>query len=355
MNERFSAQYQAYTASHLSSCDCASYQITLQNVIDAVFCMRKGKWADAEGLMPEHFRNAPLILHHILKSIFNRMLQHSFVIPLIKDPRGNHSDSSNYRGITISPITSKVFEHALKFVFSEHLSTSAFQFGIKQKSSTVDSLYSLRQTINYFVNNKSRVFCSFLDASKAFDRLIHSGLFIKLMNKKVPKIFLDIIMTWHTGLQCRVKWDGVFSDWFHITAGVRQGGVLSPDLYCLYVDELISILQSMRVGCHVRNIFAAAFFYADDMAVLAPSLKGLQRLLDACASYCSEWDIKLNTKKTKNICFGKGKTPTHCVHLNGSVIPWEEKCVYLGVTLKSGASCMKEILRKFYCSLNSII
>lgn len=104
-------------------------------------------------------------------------------------------------------------------------------------------------------------------------------------------------MTWHTGLQCRVKWDGVFSDWFHITAGVRQGGVLSPDLYCLYVDELISILQSMRVGCYVRNIFAAAFFYADDMAVLAPSLKGLQRLLDACASYCSEWDIKLNTKK----------------------------------------------------------
>ena len=66
----------------------------------------------------------------------------------------------------------------------------------------------------------------------------------------------------------------------------------------------------------------------------------------------------LTRKKTKNICFGKGKTPTHCVHLNGSVIPWEENCVYLGVTLKSGATfgcCMKEILRKFYRSLNSII
>ena len=280
------------------------------------------------------------------------------MLPLVKDSKGNHSDSSNYRGITISPITSKVFEHALKIIFSDHLSTSAYQFGFKRNSSTIHSLYCLRQTIDYYVNNESNVFCSFLDASKAFDRLIHSGLFIKLMNKKVPKVFLDIIMTWHNGLQCRVKWDGVYSEWFHITADVRQGGVLSPELYCLYVDDLISILQSMRVGCYVKNIFAAALFYADDMAVLAPSLKGLQKLLDACAAYCTEWDIKLNAKKTKNICFGKGNSPTHRLRLNGSEIPWDEKCIYLGVALKSGVRfgcCMKDTLRKYYCSLNSII
>ena len=138
-------------------------------------------------------------------------------------------------------------------------------------------------------------------------------------------------MSWHEGLRCRVRWDNVHSDWFDITAGVRQGGILSPDLYCVYVDDLINILQSMKVVCHVKNVFAAAIFYADDMAVLAPSLKGLQKLLDACASYCSEWDIKLNAKKTKNICFGRGIQPTHAVSLNGSRIPWESKCVYLSV------------------------
>ena len=276
LNAKFEAQYESFSDSHASSCDCASYEFSLHNIIDAVCCMSKGKCADADGLTPEHFHNAPLIFLHALKSIFNRILQHSFVpaqfrfgfmLPLVKDSKGNHSDSSNYRGITISPITSKVFEHALKIIFSDHLSTSAYQFGFKRKSSTIHSLYCLRQTIDYYVNNKSNVFCSFLDPSKAFDRLIHSGLFIKLMNKKVPKVFLDIIMTWHNGLQCRVKWDGVYSEWFHITAGVRQGGVLSPELYCLYVDDLISILQSMRVGCYVKNIFAAALFYANDMAV----------------------------------------------------------------------------------------
>ena len=70
-----------------------------------------------------------------------------------------------------------------------------------------------------------------MDASKAFDRLVHSGLFLKLMDGNVPKVFLDIIMTWHDGLACPVRWDDVYSDWFEISAGVRQGGVLSPDLY----------------------------------------------------------------------------------------------------------------------------
>ena len=65
-----------------------------------------------------------------------------------------------------------------------------------------------------------------MDASKAFDRLVHAGLFLKLMERRIPLVFLDIVVTWHDGLFCRVKWDGHMSDWFSITAGVRQGGLL---------------------------------------------------------------------------------------------------------------------------------
>ncbi len=90
-----------------------------------------------------------------------------------------------------------------------------------------------------------------MDASKAFDRLVHRGLFLKLMAKEVPLPLLDIIISWYDGLQCRVKWDGCFSQWFSVTAGVRKGGVLSPDFYSIYVDDLISILKLSEVGCHV--------------------------------------------------------------------------------------------------------
>ena len=114
----------------------------------------------------------------------------------------------------------------------------------------------------------------------------------------------------------------------------------------------------MGIGCYVRQRFAAALFYADDMTVLAPSIKGLQSLLDACAAYCSKWDIKLNAKKTKNLFFGKGAFPNHRITLGGTQLPWESSCVYLGVTLKQGVHfgcCVREALRKFYRSLNSII
>ena len=69
-------------------------------------------------------------------------------------------------------------------------------------------------------------------------------------------------------------------------AGVRQGGVLSPDLFSIYVDDLIRVLKSSGIGCYLHRSFAAAPFYADDLVVMSPSLKGLQRLLNLCNDHC---------------------------------------------------------------------
>ena len=185
------------------------------------------------------------------------------------------------------------------------------------------------------MNRGSRVFCGFLDASKAFDRLVHSGLFIKLMERKTPIVLLRIIMSWYSGLKCRVKWGDHFSDWFEITAGVRQGGVLSPDFYSIYVDKLISYLMKLGVGCYVCGLFAAALFYADDMAILSPSIRGLQILLNACADYCQEWDICLNVKKTKCLYYGKKCDFIADVMIDGKKVEWVDQWPYLGVTLNS--------------------
>ena len=157
---------------------------------------------------------------------------------------------------------------------------------------------------------------------------------------------------------CRVRWDNVFSDWFSISAGVRQGGVLSPDLYGIYVDELITILQKANVGCYFCGLFAACLFYADDMAILAPSIKGLQHLINLCHDYCVTWDIQLNAKKSMNLFFGKGPKPTFLVTIKNAPIPWVDQWPYLGVNLKSGQKfdcCVKEKIASFYRALNSII
>ena len=103
-----------------------------------------------------------MLRHGSVPSQFRR----GFMIPIIKDQSGNHSDSDNYRGITISPVVSKLFEHVLKNVFFETLSTNEHQYGFKRNSSTVHAIHCLKQTVNFYANNGSRVFCSFLDASR---------------------------------------------------------------------------------------------------------------------------------------------------------------------------------------------
>ena len=196
-----------------------------------------------------------------------------------------------------------------------------------------------------------------MDASKAFDRVVHAGLFLKLIERKVPLIFLDVIVTWYGDLLCRVKWGDSFSEWFSITAGVRQGGVLSPDFYSIYVDDLIKKLKSLSKGCYYLGVFAAALFYADDMALLAPSVKGPVALLAVCDEYCGEWDICLNAKKSKILYYGKQINSPHAIYLNGKMIDWVDEWVYLGVTQKYGLSfncSVVERVRKFYRCANAI-
>ena len=260
LNVRFQDAYLQFCSSHETQCNCASYNVTINDVVDAALCLKSGKSCDDDGISAEHFLNAPYSIFVRLQHLFSAMIAHSFVprqfshgsiLPLVKDNHGNHSDINNYRGITISPIASKIFEHLLKSMLAPFLLTDARQFGFKKKNSTLHAIYCLKETVNHYIDNGSRVFCAFLDASKAFDRLVHSGLFLKLMARGIPKILLDLIIYWYSNLKCRVKWDNCHSEWFSINAGVRQGGILSPILYCIYVEDLFDILKAKGVGCYI--------------------------------------------------------------------------------------------------------
>ena len=366
MDEKFAKAYDEKLACHSEDCDCENYLIPLHTVFDAVLSLKNGKSCDDDGISAEHFINAPYSTFVFLQQLFNAMLRHSFVprqfafgtiTPILKDYNGNRADVQNYRGITISPITSKIFEHALKIVFHKHLSSSSWQFGFKSKSSTLHALYSLKETVNYYIDNGSRVFCAFLDASKAFDRLVHSGLFLKFLDRGFPLIFINLIVNWYKNLSCRVKWDDHFSIWFHVKAGVRQGGVLSPSFYCIYVDELVTKLRSSNIGCYVLEVFMACLLYAHDMAILAPSVKGLQSLLHICSNFCEEWDIGLNSKKSKVLYFGKKCENLFTLGLDGKPLDWVDHWVYLGIDLVSGRRfrcSATERIKKFYRCANAI-
>jgi hypothetical protein len=170
--------------------------------------------------------------------------------------------------------------------------------------------------------------------------------------------FINLIVYWYRDMQCCVKWNNCFSSWFQVLAGVRQGGVLSPIFYCLYVDELISELIHSGIGCYLRDMFLSCLMYADDMALVAPSMSALRKLLEICGHYCVKWDIKLNPKKSKLMSFGKATGTIAPVSLNGVVLDFVDVWSYLGIDVCSGPvfSCsITDKIKSFYGSLNGIL
>ena len=205
------------------------------------------------------------------------------------------------------------------------------------------------------------MYVAFLDFSKAFDTISHSGLFLKLMDRNVPLCFLMIIMNWYLNMEYNVKWAKAHSDSFRVRCGTKQGGVLSPDFFAIYINDLIIILKKRGIGCLSIKYFIACLLFADDMSLIAPTRQALQRLIDACASYCLNFCLKFNIGKTKVMVFGRlsrSVSSLEKISINDEVIEYVKKCKYLGFYLVSHDSfkiSVQEDLRGFFASVNSIL
>ena len=129
------------------------------------------------------------------------------------------------------------------------------------------------------------MYSCFLDASKAFDRVNHWTLFRKLLNRGVPIVLIRNMLYWYRAQTFCIKWDSTTSDFFNVSNGVRHGGILSPYLFIIYIDDLSNMLNSAGIGCHIHNCCTNPVLYANDVCVIAPSPSGLQGLLNTCAKF----------------------------------------------------------------------
>ena len=140
----------------------------------------------------------------------------------------------------------------------------------------------------------------FLDASKAFDRVTHSIiLFRKLVERGVRGYIVRILMYWYSNQCMYVRWAGVLSHGFHVSNGVRQGGILSPYLFNVYMDDLSIALNGCHTGYVVDNIPVNHLLYADDLVVFASSISGLRELMKVCDVFADSHDIKYNPNKSQ--------------------------------------------------------
>ena len=234
-----------------------------------------------------------------------RDLRISSILSIPKDMKSSLSSSDNYRGISLFNSICKVFDYTILDLCNDYFMTSDMQFGLKNKHSTSMCSLAYYEMINHYLCNHINVYSCLLDASKAFDRVHYGKLFNILLYKKVPFVIIRLLLDAYIRQEARVIWNSCKSQYFRVKNGVKQGGVISPILFNLYIDRLLLCLQRSGLGCHISNTYMGALSYADDITLISPSLYGLNRMLDICNKFAIDNFIIFNSKKTICIKYGE--------------------------------------------------
>ena len=327
-------------------------KLTDNLVKEASINMKAGKQDVTGSFSSDVFLHSPDQLFKCLASIFRSFLVHGSVapmilscafLPLFKGGFKNPEKFDSYRAIAGGSQILKLFEYVIIKLWGTYLETDSMQFGFKAGVSTTQCTWLVTEVTNYFMRRGTAINACLLDCSKAFDKCRFDKLFQKLLDKGLPPIVIRVLIFIYEEQTGCVKLAGLRSDEFSITNGTRQGSVLSPLLFSVYLDDLLVMLRSLGLGCHIGGYWFGACGYADDLILLAPSRDVLQRMITICEGYAEQHNLVFSTdpvpskSKTKCIYFcgrqgQRVKYPAPLI-LDGKSLPWVESAEHLGHTL----------------------
>jgi len=174
------------------------------------------------------------------------------------------------------------------------------------------------------------------------------------MKRQFPVEILVILEKWFSCCFTCVKWYGVKSTFFSVNIGVRQGGVLSPLLFAIYLDDVVKNVCMSQYGSILSIVL-----YADDIILLSPSMFALQKLLRTCEEELVYLDMSINVKKSCSIRIGP-RCNSSCENLStieGLKLPWVDEVRYLGIYIlkfRYFKCSLDHAKRSFYGSTNAI-
>ena len=260
----------------------------------------------------------------------------SNVSPIFK--KGSKAEPGNYRPVSLTSNVCKLMERVVNVFLSAHLNNNVLnntQHGFRKGRSCQTSLIEFMDKVTEWTDEGNNVDILYLDFSKAFDKVNHDMLMVKLKAAGIDGKLWAWLKDWLSGRKQRVTINGKFSAWLAVESGVPQGTVLGGPLFTVYnkdIDELIKLFlrkfaDDLKAAGIVNNTDQARFF---------------QENIDLFVEWAKKWLMEFNIKKCKIMHLGKSN-PRVAYYMDGVMIAETEAERDLGVwfdtTLKPSLQC----------------
>ena len=323
--------------------DILDRKISLLEVQQAVYSLKSYKSFGHDRVPGEALKNNLTI--QFLAAFFDLCLEKSLsplewrksiIIPIPKS--NNCIETNNLRGISLVSVVYKVYCSILNHRLTEWLqltnSLNEVQSGFRPGRSCMDNIFTLTNVIHSKLLDGKECFVAFIDLRKAFDSVDRRLLWQKLLGIGISGKMTSILRNLYEETSCCIKIDNDKSDFFPVNQGVRQGCILSPLLFNLFIDDLCNDLQS-DLGIQLGEFLFNCLLYADDLALMADNEKALQILLQRVGDWCNKNLLNINNQKSAIVHFRNKKAPicNFQFSMNGKPIRIQNEYKYLGVVI----------------------
>ena len=341
-------------------------KISIDEVKQAIVRLNNGKACGTDGVFAEMLKEGGSNILDYLYKLFNTIFDSgqypeewfkAIVIPIFK--KGDIDKPDNYRGISLINVLCKCYTSVLNSRLykwlEESKNISENQAGFRKDYSTIDQIFTLYGVVQKcLTKKKGKLYVAFIDFHKAFDSVNHSKLFEILQSKGIRGKFFATLKSMYNGLLSCVRVNGSYSEFFDCPVGVRQGCVMSPTLFCLFIDQLANFIDANGVhGVQLMPSIVELFIllFADDIVLMSTTPGGLQSQLNALQTCCKNFYLKVNTDKTKVMVFRKGGYLGKCEKwfFEGRQLDVVNKYCYLGfnfTTMLSGKIGVTDLVVK---------
>ena len=315
---------------------------TLKEFNGALTKLRNNKTAGPDRIPAEMIKNSPENVLILILKLMNKIKNKNQYPNLwalgyttLIHKTGDDEDPDNYRAITICSAMAKLFalmvKNRLDTIVEKSNLIGDCQIGFKKGARPADHLFLLKGIIDNYMQDGKRVYACFIDYHKAYDNIWREGVYYKLLKSGINPNMVNIIRSMYTNTKQGLKINrSIITNPFLSHRGLRQGCVLSPLLFNIFIDDLPRIFDESCRPVSLNDSKISCLMYADDIVLLSETEEGLRKSLNQLLVYSDNWCLKVNHKKTKTMIFQKRTRKQLKIIFDKHVLEEVKQFKYLG-------------------------